>query len=192
MDADGVRAVVESTSHAWEDREPHAVLRRENGDRVAVPTGALALQPDGTYRLPFSLDGAAQEPSYPADALVVPVVAEELVVETRPVETGRVRITKTVQERAEVVDEPLLQERVAVERVPVGRVVEGPVAVRYEGDVMIVPVLEEVLVVEKRLMLTEELRITRQRTEKRAPQTVTLRREEVSVERVPPKNQPED
>jgi len=65
----------------------------------------------------------------------------------------------------------------------VDRVVAGPVPVRHEGDTMIVPVLEEVLVVEKRLVLKEELRVTRRRVETREPQTVTLRREDVVVER---------
>ena len=43
--------------------------------------------------------------------------------------------------------------------------------------------MEEVLVVEKRLMLKEEIRLTMQKGEFREPQTVTLRSEEVSIER---------
>ncbi|HEX2185094.1 MAG TPA: DUF2382 domain-containing protein, partial [Chloroflexota bacterium] len=75
-------------------------------------------------------------------------------------------------------------EEVTIERVPVNRVVEGPIPVRYEGDTMIVSVLEEVLVVETRLLLTAELRITRRRTETHQPVPVTGRREDVTVERV--------
>jgi len=49
---------------------------------------------------------------------------------------------------------------------------------------MIVPLLEEVLVVEKRLMLREEVRISKRRNETHRPQTVTLRKEDVNVERL--------
>jgi uncharacterized protein (TIGR02271 family) len=89
-----------------------------------------------------------------------------------------------VQAREVLVDEPLLREEVVIERVPIDRVVEGPIPVRYEGDTMIVSVLEEVLVVETRLRLTEELRITRRQTKTHRPVTATVRREDVTVERV--------
>jgi stress response protein YsnF len=57
---------------------------------------------------------------------------------------------------------------------------------------MIVPILEEVLVVEKRLMVKEEIHITKQRVEKHAPQRVTLRREEAVIERMQNPPQKED
>jgi stress response protein YsnF len=78
---------------------------------------------------------------------------------------------------------PLRTDRTEVTRVPVGRWVESPVPVRQEGDTTIVPVLEEVLVVEKRLMLKEEVRITRYREQRLEQQRITLRSEEVTVER---------
>ena len=71
-----------------------------------------------------------------------------------------------------------------IERVPVKRVVEGPIPVRYEGDTMIISLLEEVLVVETRLLLKEEVHITTRRTERHAPERVTRRHEDVTVERV--------
>jgi len=109
---------------------------------------------------------------------------EDLDVQTRQVETGGVRLTKVVREREELIDEPLWQEKVEVKRVAVNRVVDGPLSVRHEGDTMIVPILEEILVVEKRLMLTEEIHISKQRMEIHKPQRVTLRSEEVTVERI--------
>jgi uncharacterized protein (TIGR02271 family) len=116
--------------------------------------------------------------------LVLPVIVEELDVHKRRVETGTVRITKIVQEREVLVDEPLWRDEVDITRVPVQRVVDGPIPVRYEGDTMIVSLLEEVLVVEKRLLLTEELYIRTQRVETHHPQRVTLRSEEARVERL--------
>jgi uncharacterized protein (TIGR02271 family) len=116
---------------------------------------------------------------------VIPVIQEELEVGTRRIETDSgVRIVKSVQEREELVDELLTRDEVEVERIAVNRYIEAPPSVRYEGDTMIVPVLEEVLVVEKRLLLKEELRVTRRASEYRAPQRVTLRREIADVERI--------
>jgi uncharacterized protein (TIGR02271 family) len=116
--------------------------------------------------------------------LVLPVIEEAIEVHTSPVETGRVRVRKVVHEREEVVDPPLLRDEVVVERVPINRVIEGPASVRSEEGTLIIPLLEEVLVVEKRLLLKEELRITKRRVETHTPQRVTLRREEATVERI--------
>lgn len=127
---------------------------------------------------------ALRDESRRGEAVVMPVIEEELAVQKREVETRRVRITKIVREREEIVDEPLLKEEVEVERVVINRVVNEPVPVRYEGDTMIVSVLEEMLVVEKRLVLKEEWRITRRQSEFHQSQQVTLRSEEVTVERV--------
>ena len=120
-----------------------------------------------------------------ADAAVVPVIAEELQVGRQSVETGRVRVTKLVREHEEVVDQPTVTEEVTVERVPVDRFLDGPVGPRQEGETLIVPVVEEVLVVERRLRLKEEVRITRRVSQTRQPQTVMLRSQEVRVERLP-------
>jgi uncharacterized protein (TIGR02271 family) len=101
------------------------------------------------------------------------------------VETGKVRITKVVHEREAVVDAALFHDKVAITRVPMQRVVDGPVPVREENGTTIISVVEEVLVVEKRLMLREEIHIRKQRIETHQPQRITLRSEEVQVERVP-------
>ena len=112
---------------------------------------------------------------------VIPVVEEELNVAKRQMVTGKVRITKTIREEEAVVDEPLRVERVQVERVPIDRVVEAVPETRREGDVTIIPVVEEVLI--KRLVLKEEIRITRTVQERHHPEKVILRREEVKIER---------
>jgi uncharacterized protein (TIGR02271 family) len=125
-----------------------------------------------------------REPRSPDD-VVIPLAAEELRVEVREVPTGRVVVRTTVDVREEVIDLPLSREEVEVERVAINRVVPEVTPVRQEGDTTIVPVFEEVLVVEKRLLLKEEVRIVRRRTEERRPQRVTVRREEASVERLP-------
>jgi len=118
--------------------------------------------------------------------LRIPVVEEQLTVGTRVVETGRgVRIHKSVSEQPVIIDERLARDEMQVERVPVDRIValEEPPVTRYEGDTLVVPVFEEVLVVERRLRIKEELRITRVRHEERYQETVSLKTERVEIER---------
>ena len=115
--------------------------------------------------------------------IVVPVVAETLEVSTRELERIGARLTKTVNERTETVDVPLMEERTEIERVPVNRAVDAAPLVRHEGDAMIVPVMEEVLVTEKRLVLREELHIRKRKVEVRTRHQVILRREHVEVDR---------
>jgi len=166
----------------------------ENGERVQAPADVLVRQADGSYYLPLSRTDLEQaqdrngERSADGESeVVVPVIQEEMAVEKRFVETGRVRITKLVHQHEETVDEPLLQQRVSIEHVPINRVWEGPApAPRYEEGVLIVPLLEEVLVVEKRLMLKEELHISRVQRTVHEPQTVVLRSESIRAERVEP------
>ena len=108
---------------------------------------------------------------------VIPVVEDILDIRRHRVETGKVRITTVVHEREEEVTTPRVREEVTVERVTLNRMVDAPVATRQEGDTLIIPVLEEVVVTEKRLRVKEELRITTRRIEEQAAQRVTLRRE---------------
>jgi len=114
----------------------------------------------------------------------IPVVEERAVVVKRRRATGGVRIRTAVREKEEVVNEPFTVEEVEVERVPVGRWVETPVGIRQDGDTTIIPILEEVVTVEKRLRLTEEVRITKRRVTQNASARVTLRRDEALVERL--------
>ena len=118
------------------------------------------------------------------DRVTIPVVEERAVVRKRKRVTGAVRVRTVVREDERVVDEPLAVETVEVGRVPLGRWVEAAPAVRQEGETTVIPVLEEVVVVEKRLRLVEEVRVTRRRRTERASERVTLRREEVVVERL--------
>jgi len=172
----------------------HVLIHFETGQQVLVPVDALTTQADGRYcylalrldQLVEQHDGSVQAAAEP---YVVPVIAERLLVEKQTHITGRVRIHKTVHDREEVVDEPLLRRTVQVERVPINRVVEGEIPVRYEGDTTIIPVLEEVLVVEKRLMLKEELHITQHQEEIHQPQRIVLRTEDITVERLAPNGQ---
>lgn len=164
-----------------------AEVRLDDGRILRVPVDALTRRDDGTFTLQIDADAlaaAAGDREVSAGGqVVIPVVAETLHVGKREVEAGRVRVTKVVSEREELVEQLLRKEEFEIERVAVGREVSGPVEVRHEGETLIIPLVEEVLVVEKRLVLREELRVTRRSTEVRDAQRVTLRSEDVRVER---------
>jgi len=120
---------------------------------------------------------------------VIPVIQEQAKVFKRVVETGTVRISKKVREYDEIVDVPHFQEEVVVERVPLNKVIEIAPSVRTEGDLTIIPVVEERYVMEKKLILVEELHVRKERKESHHPQTVKVLKEEVEVERIPPGQQ---
>lgn len=184
IDKDGVRGEVEPATQPL-NSQAQARVTLAGGVQVLVPVAALQPQDAHSYYLPFRFAELSQHDPAVAQAesekLTIPVIEEALEVHKRVVERG-VRITKSVQEHEELIDEPALREEVKIERVPVNRVVTDEVPVRHEGDTLIIPLLEEVVVVEKRLVLREELHITRHRSERHDPQRVTLRREDVSVE----------
>ncbi len=119
------------------------------------------------------------------ETITIPVIAESLRLTRALRETGRVRIYKQVHERHETVDPSLLREHTEVERVAVNRPVDGPIPIRQEGDTTIIPLLEEVVVVEKRWILREELHVRVRRSEHHEPQVVSLRSEQVTVENLP-------
>ena len=107
------------------------------------------------------------------------------------VATETVRLRKRVHEDEEVLDVPVQTETIEVERVPVGRWLDAPADVRQEGDTTVYPVVEEVLVVEKRLRLVEEVRVTRRQETRQVQERVGLRREEIVVEREAASRDPE-
>jgi len=179
---------------ATDEAAPQLVVAFADGSTLVVPEDVLVAQPDGTYRLRLHHTALVKEVTTASGAdepLVVPVVAEELTVEKRQVIRGTVRIHTRVETHEEVVDEPLLREEVAVERIPVNELVDGQAPIpHYDNEVFVIPILEEVLVVQKRLLLKEEVRVTRRRTTITAPQQVTLRREVVEIECLAPSEPP--
>jgi uncharacterized protein (TIGR02271 family) len=113
----------------------------------------------------------------------IPVIEEQINIEKRVVESGVVRLSKKVYEEQVTVEVPLIHEEHDVERVEINQYVDQAPAVRHEGATMIIPVLREEVVVQKRLVLVEELRITKKLVQTKQKEEVTLRKEEVIVER---------
>ena len=114
------------------------------------------------------------------------LIEEQLVVDKLTVSDGRVRVSTKTAFVTEIAEARLDSENVEVTRVPIGREVQEAPSVRTDGDVTIVPVMEEILVVEKRLMLVEEIHIRRVATTEDVSIPVELRKQRATVERTQP------
>jgi hypothetical protein len=169
QDMEGVRETVLPLPPHVPGNARQVVVQLESGQQV-VTAAAFMQYPDGSYSLPLRLTALLpidRAPGSDAGApLVLPVMVAELDVHTRRVETGTARMTKRVQDREVLVDEPLWRDEVDSTRGPGQRVVDGPMPVRYEGgDTRIVSLLQEVQVLEKQRRLTKDLHIRTQRVE---------------------------
>lgn len=176
--------------------EKHVVVRvgdevkGQAVEHITFPANAIQQQPDGTLHATLDREQIQrveqqQGLSAFAERKVIPLVEERLRIGRRTIPTHRVTIETTVDEHVEEVNEPVFSDDAHVRTVPMNQIIDAPAEIREEGDELIVPLMEEVIVVEKKLMLREELRISRKRSERREKQSFTLRREEANVKRVP-------
>jgi uncharacterized protein (TIGR02271 family) len=118
--------------------------------------------------------------------LHIPLHVEEVSVSRREIEKGNVQIALITGAREQLIDEELTHVRVEIERVPIGRTIEVVPPIGQEGDITIIPVVEEVVVVERRLVLKEEIRVRRVSTKEQHQETVVLRQQEAVVTREGP------
>lgn len=116
------------------------------------------------------------------------VMEEHAQVHKKIVENSRVRITKKVHEEEATIDTSARSETVKIERIPIEKYVDAAPEIRYEGSTMIVPVVQEVVVVQKRLLLVEEVHITKKINSMPDQEIMPLRREEIIVERITSEN----
>jgi uncharacterized protein (TIGR02271 family) len=117
--------------------------------------------------------------------LVVPLVSEELRLEKRETSTGKVRVQTVVETVDELARATLEEDSLDLKRVPVGKEVVEPPAIRTEGDVTIIPIVEERMIVEKRLVLVEEVHIRRTTSARVVEMPVTLRKQKAVIESMP-------
>ena len=120
---------------------------------------------------------------------VLPLSEEFVSVDKKTVVRANVRMSTITRERLVPVEQELLREEVEIERVPIGRPIDAVPEPRHEGDVLIIPVVEEELVVTKRLVLREELRIHKRTTSRTERLTIPIRAQEAVVDREEPPQQ---
>lgn len=114
----------------------------------------------------------------------LPVIEEQLQVGKKSIDKGGFRILKKVDEETVVIPMVSRSTEFSFERVSVNRYVEEHPPVRYEGNTMILPVVEEEVVVQKRLKLVEELRVTSVEKETLEQKEVVLKKERIQVEKL--------
>jgi uncharacterized protein (TIGR02271 family) len=126
-----------------------------------------------------------RDESNPLDQVVIPLHAEEVSIGKKQVATGRVKVSTVTHSREEVVQQLLQSERIEIERVPMGQIIGKVPEIRTEGDITIIPVVEETVVLQRQLVLKEEVRIRRIRETQNYQERVMLRQQEAVITRVP-------
>ena len=138
--------------------------------------------PDEPVRAPAAEHPATDQAD--VQSVVIPVLAEQVQVDTVREHTGTVRVRKLVHQASEPVSTEGYREVVETTRVPINRTVQTVQPPWQQGDVLVIPVYEERLV--RQLVLREELHVQRRREPCQDSASVPLRREEVIVERLDP------
>jgi uncharacterized protein (TIGR02271 family) len=114
---------------------------------------------------------------------VIPLVEETVRVDKEEVITGRVRVRTLTEEVDQVVGHDLDAENVEISRVAINREVSEAPGIRQEGDTTIISLVEEIIVVTKRLVVTEEIHLRRVRSTEHVETTINLRKQHAIVER---------
>ena len=112
----------------------------------------------------------------------IPVVEEELTATVRPQQAGAVRIEKEIVTEDRVLEVPVTEERVRVER----RVVDRPVSAAdmgaFEDQVIEVPLRTEEVDIQKQARVKEEVIVSKEAVQRTERVADTVRREEVYVD----------
>ena len=114
---------------------------------------------------------------------VLSLAEEVLSVDKQSVLSGAVQLrteTEVIEENLRV---SLDSQTVELTRIAVNKIIDAAPAIRTEGDVTIIPIIEEVAVVQKQLILKEELHIRRRTATQQAEVPVTRRKQRAVVER---------
>jgi len=173
-------------SMAGQGSEARMVVRLPDGDRTMMVPYALIDTGHSTSDL-VVIQGAVGdmlEPGLSVDehqGTSFGLVAEEAVAHVHEVDRGKVVIEKRVEMVPHEARVDVGTDRVDVERVAVGEEYDAPPQVRQEGDTLVVPVVEEVLVVTKRYRVIEEVRVTKYRDVETETFHEELQREVVTV-----------
>ena len=117
------------------------------------------------------------------DDIRLPIIEEEAHVTKRAADVEHVTVRTVPEQEQVVVRDEIWREHVEIRRVAVEREVDRAPAVREENGVTIIPVIEERLVVEKRLFLVEEVHVFRSAQAEAVELPTTLRRTRIEVDR---------
>ena len=172
-----------STGEIW------YLLVRDGDSLITVPAEVIADVVDrNNVRLQVTRDAlrrrvwSRRQDDGTPETVRVPIHEERLHTTIEPVDLGELRVHKTVEHVPETVTRTVERDELEIERVPLDRLLDQPVAPWQDGEWLVVPIMEEVLVVTKQLVLTEEVRIRTKRVTEEQEVYEVLRRERVSIE----------
>lgn len=112
---------------------------------------------------------------------IIPVIEEQVVISTKKVEKGSILVDKKVKTEEVSIEVALANESYNIQRIPKNEYLEKVPVTRHEGDTTIIPVVREVMV--KKLLLTEEIRITKNVQVSQEAKKINLRKEEITITR---------
>lgn len=194
---DGRLGSVEETVVRPETGElAYLVVRRGWSDQLVTVPAALIDGVPGrrAVRLRVTRDEALARlagPHAPGDAFLardtggelrIPVVEERLRPVVRQVDLGELRVHKHVDMTIEAVSQALTRDDLVIERVPMNEALDEPRQPYLDGDWLVIPIMEEVLVVQKRLMLKEEVRVRKRQITEEQTVREAVRRERIELE----------
>jgi uncharacterized protein (TIGR02271 family) len=114
----------------------------------------------------------------------LPVMEEQVRIQKERQEKGKVTVSKQVHSDDVIVSVPVSKDETDIRHVPVNQYVEqAPPPVRQEGDTLIFSVVKEEVVVQKKLILVEEIHITTRQVTSEEEHPLTLYREQINVRR---------
>lgn len=116
---------------------------------------------------------------------VLSLHAEKISAGKRRIVTGRTQVALVTRDQEEFVREVLAHDKVEIQRVPIGRALDHPPGLRQEGDTVVIPVMEEVLTINRQLILKEEIRIRRVRVSRLYQERIRVRRQDVLITHKP-------
>jgi uncharacterized protein (TIGR02271 family) len=115
------------------------------------------------------------------DELVIPVREEELTASVRETEAGAARIQKRVVAEDRVLEVPVTEEQIRVERRVVDRAADATDADAFEEIVIEVPLTQQEVELRKQARVAEEVVVTKDAVQHTEQVRGTVRREEVEV-----------
>ena len=115
----------------------------------------------------------------PVSTISVPLAAEELVARRTPVRAGTVRLRKGVETAEQVVDVPVTRDEVIVEHIPPD---QFDANATLGADELLIPIMEEQVVVQKRLVVKEYVRVRKRQVVEQRQVRAPVRREVLSVQ----------
>ncbi len=158
FDANGQIGRVLTTARFLDDRAEKTVLL-DNGQELKVPAGALEVRKDGSFFLRDSANFLPSPQAHPAEpeiqtAAPAPVASNG----NAPIPWPEPAV------KPQIPAEALFKSGYDIQTVNVDKLLDGPAQERQEGDTLILPVVEEVWVMEKKLYLRQEIRITKRQS----------------------------